>query len=182
MSEFTYLNVHTHFSRAGGPASPASWFERARDLGYSSLAVSDRAPLAGWPAAYAAARASGLTSIYAFEADLVLPPETARRGKAESALQSALLIAHSVQGALNLAHLATTAYTGWPAVETAIDWSTLAAHSAGVVLVLLGGDEAGAPQPITSTSGKQRDSWASAIKAAFPTTAYIGLPHSDRAG
>ncbi len=182
MSEFTYLNVHTHFSRAGGPASPASWFERARDLGYSSLAVSDRAPLAAWPAAYAAARASGLTLIYAFEADLLFPPETARRGKPEPALQSALLIAHSVQGARNLAHLATTAYTGWPAVETAIDWPTLASHSAGVVLILLGGDEAGAPQPITSASGKQRNSWASAIKAAFPTTAYIGLPHSDRAG
>ncbi|MEP6774911.1 MAG: PHP domain-containing protein, partial [Chloroflexota bacterium] len=182
MSEFTYLNVHTHFSRAGGPASPASWFERARDLGYSSLAVSDRAPLAGWPAAYAAARASGLTLIYGFEADLLLPPETARRGKAEPSLQSALLIAHSVQGARNLAHLATTAYTGWPAVETAIDWPTLASHSAGVALVLLGGDEAGAPQPITSASGKQRDAWAAALKAAFPTTAYIGLPHSDRAG
>jgi hypothetical protein len=182
MSEFTYLNVHTHFSRAGGPASPASWFERARDLGYSSLAVSDRAPLAGWPAAYAASQASGVGLIYGIEVDLLLPPETARRGKAEPTPQSALLIAHSVQGALNLAYLATSAYTGWPAVETAIDWSTLASHSAGIVLILLGGDEAGAPQPITSALPKQREAWASALKAAFPTTAYIGLPHSDRAG
>ena len=141
MSDFTYLNVHSHFSRAGGPASPEQWFRRARDLGYTSLAIADRSPLAGWPDATTAARSTGVGLIYGVEVDILLPPDGARRGKADPIVQSALLIAHSAEGARNLAHLASTSYAGWPAAETAREWPVLAAHSAGVVLILLGGDE-----------------------------------------
>lgn len=182
MSDFIYLNVHTHFSRAGGPASPEAWFERARDLGYASIAISDRSPLAGWPAAYAAAHAAGIGLIYGIEADILLPPESARRGKPDPVVQSALLIAHSAEGARNLAYLAATAYPGWPAAEAFIEWPTLVAHSTGVIVILLGGNEAGGPQPITSATPKQCATWASAITSACPMTAYVGLPHSGRAG
>ncbi|MDQ3705048.1 MAG: PHP domain-containing protein, partial [Chloroflexota bacterium] len=73
MSRFTYLYLHTHFSRDGGPASPSQWCHAAAELGYQSLGVADRGPLAAFPAFSKAARAAGIRPVYGMEADIVLP-------------------------------------------------------------------------------------------------------------
>ena len=184
MSDFTYLGVHTHFSRAGGPASAAAWCARARELGYTSIGIADRSPLAGWPAMHRAARQYGLELIYGMEADINLPPDNNRKGKTppEPAVQGALLLAHSPEGARNMAHLAAVAYTGWPAHEHAIPWDALATHSQGLLLIVLGGDEAGALQPIAGAEARKAEGWATALRSVFKDAIYLGLPHSGRPG
>lgn len=183
MSDFTYLSLHTHFSRAGGPASPAEWSARARELGYASLGIADRAPLSGWPAFHLSS-GEGITPIYGMEADLALPPDSDRKSRTQTdpLLQGALLIARSPEGARNLAALASVAYSGWPSNEAPITWDALTAHAAGLIVILLGGDEAGALQPIAEAEPKRAQSWVASLKTAFNDALYIGLPHSGRPG
>lgn len=184
MSDFTYLSIHTHFSRAGGPTSPLKWCIRARDLGYTSIGIADRSPLAGWPDLFNAARQTGLTPIYGIEIDFILPADASPKGKSapDPILQGALLFARNAEGTTNMAALASIAYKGWPATETPIPWHDLAAHAGGLILVLLGADEAGAPQPIASADPKKAQTWATALKTAFPNSIYMGLPNSGRSG
>ncbi len=146
--------------------------------------MADRSPLSGWPAMHRAARQSGLGLVYGVEVDIVLPPINSPKTKApiEPAAQGTLLLARSPEGARNLAHMASSAYAHWPSHETPIPWDALAAHHDGLFLILPGGDEAGAPQPIAGQDARKAEAWAAALKSAFGNSLYIGLPHSGRPG
>jgi DNA polymerase III alpha subunit len=180
MSNFAYLHVHTHFSRGGGPAAPVEWYRWAAEHGYGAIGFTDRSPLAGLPAMHRAARETGLRPIYGIEIDLLLPAGEGR--KAGTVSQPALLLARGAQGMPDLARIASEAYSGWPGTEKAAAWDVMAANAAGLVLVLLGGDEAGVLTPCITTPTKKLASWASIAKAAFPQAIYAGIPHSGRSG
>ncbi len=179
-SNFAYLHLHTHFSRGGGPGSPGDWCRRAAELGYSSVGISDRAPMAGFPVFHSASNRAGLSAIYGAELDLLLPAGGARNSAPVS--QPVVLFARDQDGMANLAKLSTLACAGWPGSEAPIEWKTLAAHSGGLLLVLLGGDEAGALSPFVSANGKMLAEWGSLIGNSFAETAFAGLPHSGRPG
>lgn len=172
MSRFTYLHLRTHFSRDGGPASPAQWCQAAAELGYESLGVADRGPLAGMPAFSKAARATGIQPVYGMEADILLPA-TKDEGKGGAKAQSAAFFALHKQGLDSLARLASIAYARWPQEEQPLDWPTVAEHSAGLALVLLAGG-GGMDGPIASAGGNIRESFGGA--------AYVGLPYPGKGG
>ncbi|MEO8285340.1 MAG: PHP domain-containing protein [Chloroflexota bacterium] len=180
MSNFAYLHLHTSYSQGGGPAAPADWCRRAAELGYSAVGVSDRAPLAAFPTMYRRAKEAGLTPLFGLELDILLPPDGGR--KAEPVTQPVLLYARSSTGAKNMALLASEAYAGWPGTERALAWDVLAAHSVGLVLIMPGGDEAGALSPFVGSSPKKLADLGRAFKASFPDAAFIGLPHAGRPG
>jgi DNA polymerase-3 subunit alpha len=179
MSTFAYLHTHTRFSRAGGPASPLDYCRRASELGYTSLGFTDRSPLADLPSIFAAAQETGITPLYGIELDLILPSTGPR--KAEPGPQPAILFARSLEGMLNLARIASHVYSGWPASEKPLDWETLAAHCNSLLLVLLGGDEAGALTPLVANAKKQAD-LGRIVKATFGDAAFVGVPHAGRPG
>ncbi|MDQ3930793.1 MAG: PHP domain-containing protein, partial [Chloroflexota bacterium] len=170
MSRFTYLYLHTHFSRDGGPASPAQWCRAAAELGYTSLGVADRGPLAGFPAFSKAARETGLQPVYGMEAGIVLPL-TSKEG--ETRVLPVAFFACDREGMNNLARLASVAYACWPTEEQPVAWEVVAEHSAGLALVLLPQDgdvEEGVVDP-----GGLGDK----IRECFGEWAYVGLVHAD---
>jgi DNA polymerase-3 subunit alpha len=180
MSNFAYLRVHSRFSRGGGPAAPEEWCWRAVELGYGAIAFTDRAPLAGLPAMHRAAGETGLRPLYGIELNLLLPADGGRKGDTVS--QPVLVLARGHGGISSLAGVASEAYSGWPGTEKALSWDVLAANSAGLLLVLLGGDEAGVLTPCVTVPTKKLAVWASAAKAAFSQAIYVGIPHSGRPG
>src|SRR6476646_865222 len=180
MSNFAYLHLHTRYSRGGGPAAPEEWCRRAAELGYTRLGFTDRSPLAGLPSIYRSAKNAGLTPLYGIELDIHLHFGGAR--KAEPVPQPAILFARNREGMVNLARIASEAYSGWPGDEKAVDWDILAANSAGLLLILLGGDEAGALTPLVGASDKKQVGWAGAVKATFGGAVFVGVPHSGRSG
>ncbi|HEX8598720.1 MAG TPA: PHP domain-containing protein [Chloroflexia bacterium] len=174
MSRFTYLYLHTHFSRDGGPAAPLQWCRTAAELGYQSLGVADRGPLAAFPAFSKAARAAGIRPLYGMEADIVLP-STGLTG--ETGTLPAAFFARDRQGMDNLAKLASHAYAGWPREGQPLAWDTVAGYSAGLALVLLV-EKAGTPgASIASAVMGDVAHWGEKIKDSFGEAAYVGLMH-----
>src|SRR5688500_18872674 len=115
MSLFTYLHIHTHFSLGGGPASPEKWCRQASALGYKSIGIPARTPMAGFPRFETAARSEGLTPVFGIELDLLLPGS-----KSTPLVQPALLFACDQAGLSNLARVSSLAHEGWPSVEAAV--------------------------------------------------------------
>ncbi|MBF6614032.1 MAG: PHP domain-containing protein [Chloroflexi bacterium] len=179
MSNFTYLHVHTRFSQGGGPASAEDWCLRAAALGYNALGVADRAPLAGLPDMTQAAQRAGIALIYGAELDILLPVVGPR--KTTSLQQTVVLFARDLTGMQNLARIASVAFADWPDRESPAPWEKIAAHAEGLLLILLGGDEAGAFSPFISAK-KSHAEWGSLIKASFEGAAFVGVPHSGLPG
>ncbi|MDQ5826768.1 MAG: PHP domain-containing protein [Chloroflexota bacterium] len=162
MSRFTYLYLHTHFSRDGGPASPSQWCRAAAELGYQSLGVADRGPLAAFPLFSKAARAAGIRPVYGMEADIVLPSTGVAE---EPGTLPAAFFARDRQGMDNLAKLASLAYARWPREEQPLAWETVAEHSAGLALVLL----------VDNAGAGDLDRWGEKVRDSFGEAAYIRL-------
>jgi len=178
MSLFTYLHIHTHFSLGGGPASPKKWCRQASELGYKAIGISDRAPLAGFPRFEEAAHSEGLTPVFGVELDLLLPGGS----KSAPLLQPALLFAYDHNGLSNLGRVCSLAHEGWPGVEAGVPLDYLIAHANGLVVILLGGDEAGALAPIMSLMPKKRNEIGNLLRESFGERAFLGVPHSGRPG
>ncbi|MEO6458029.1 MAG: PHP domain-containing protein [Chloroflexia bacterium] len=178
MSLFTYLHIHTHFSLGGGPASPEKWCRQASAFGYKAIGIADRAPLAGFPRFETAARSNGLTPVFGVEIDLLLPGSS----KSSPLAQPALLFACDHDGLSNLGRVCSLAYGGWPGVEAGVPVDTLIAHTNGLVVILLGGDEAGALAPLMSLMPKKRNEIGNLLRESFGERAFLGVPHSGRSG
>ncbi len=176
MNDFAYLHVHTHFSRSGGPSSPAEWCRKAVALGYKALAMADRAPLTGLPAFIDAARCEGLTPIVGVELDVLLPLVEGRKAKPIST--PAVLFARDGEGMANLSKLCALTYAGWPASEDPVEWDALIKHSGGLVLVLPGLDDAGVISTVMGLTPKKLAELGGALKEHFGDAAFVGLPHS----
>jgi DNA polymerase III alpha subunit len=180
MSEFAYLHVHTHYSRGGGPSSHDDWCRRASELDYIALGIADRAPMAAFPALHWASAREKLKPIYGVEFDLLLPESGTR--KSPPSPEAVVIYARSREGLANLVALSSLAYAAWPRHESPLDWAALVDHHEGLVLMLLGGDEAGALSAFVNAQGKKLEELGGAIKQLFPESAFVGLPHSGRPG
>lgn len=178
MSLFTYLHIHTHFSLGGGPASPEKWCRQASELGYKTMGIADRAPLTGFPRFELDAHSEGLTPVFGVELDLLLPGSS----KSAPLAQPALLFACDHNGLSNLARVCSLAHEGWPGVEASVPVDKLIAHAKGLVVILLGGDEAGALAPLMSLMPKKRNEIGNLLHESFGERAFLGVPHSGRPG
>ncbi|HUP26930.1 MAG TPA: PHP domain-containing protein, partial [Chloroflexia bacterium] len=178
MSLPAYLHVHTHFSPGGGPASPEQWCDRAAELGYSVLGVTDRSPMAGFPRLHEAARKAGITPLFGMELDLLLPGSA----RGSTITQPVALFVCEPDGFSSLAQIAAAAFAGWPAQETPLPLETLSRYAQGLVLLILGGDEAGALSPFVTLPQKKQAELSDLMRAAFGERFFLGVPHAGQPG
>lgn len=73
---FSHLHVHSHYSLLDGASSPEELCQRAAELGYTSLALTDTNNLYGALSFTAAAKEAGLRPIIGAQITQSLPPET----------------------------------------------------------------------------------------------------------
>src|SRR5512132_4005116 len=102
MTSLAYLHAHTAHSRGGGPDMPGAWVERAAALGYSAIALAERAPLTSLPGLTTTARKAGIAPIAGIEIDLLMPSSGSSKAGTAPA-QPLLLLSVSPEGARNLA-------------------------------------------------------------------------------
>jgi len=122
------LHVHSHFSLLRGASGVEALVTRAAELGYQSLALTDRDALYGAIQFSTACRAAGLTPIIGSEITLVTDHHLT-------------LLAENETGYANLCRLLTTARHSRPKGEAALPFEALPRHAEG--LIALSGSRTG---------------------------------------
>src|SRR5882757_4773401 len=67
MSEFTHLHLHSHFSLLDGACEPEKLVSRVKELGMTSVAMTDHGNIFGAMHFYNAAKSSGIRPIIGCE-------------------------------------------------------------------------------------------------------------------
>ena len=107
---YAELHCRSNFSFLTGASHPAELVERAQQLGYAALAITDECSLAGVVRARVAARAAGLALIIGSEMRLTLPTAPATQAEEPPRPHARLvLLAQTRRGYGNLSHWITVA-------------------------------------------------------------------------
>ena len=128
MSGFTHLHVHTEYSLLDGASKINSLVKRAKDLGMTSLAITDHGVLYGIIDFYKACITEGIKPVIGFEA-YVTQDMTKKEGKKSHLI----LLAKNNIGLKNLFVLCSDAFTRGFYVKPRIDYDFLEAHSDGII-------------------------------------------------
>ncbi|MDP6306708.1 MAG: DNA polymerase III subunit alpha [Verrucomicrobiota bacterium] len=134
-SEFVHLHCHTEFSLLDGACRVDRLIDKASELGFSSLAITDHGAMFGAINFYRAARAKDIKPIIGCEV-YVAPgsrheKKSGARGK--EAYYHLVLLARDEAGYHNLVRLATAAQLEGYYYKPRIDKELLAQHSEGLI-------------------------------------------------
>ena len=109
LPSYAELHCRSNFTFLTGASHPGELVERARQLGYAALAITDECSLAGVVRAHVAAREAGLPLIVGSEMRLTLPVAAATGEVAAPPHARLVLLAQSRRGYGNLSHWITVA-------------------------------------------------------------------------
>lgn len=129
---YVELHCHSHYSLLDGASSPAALLDRAVELGYSALALTDHDGLYGAVAFYLAARERGIRPIIGAEVTLA----------DDSHL---VLLARDRRGYANLCALLSQAGLAGSKRRPILDWDLLASRARGLI-ALSGCERGGLPR------------------------------------
>ena len=129
------LHMHSYFSFLDALASPEDLVLRAKELGYSALALTDHGGMFGIPRFLRAASSAGIKPIIGCE--LYVSPTTRadRSPDLRPVGHHLTLLAETPEGYANLAKLSSIGYGEGFFYRPRIDRETLAAHSKGLILL-----------------------------------------------
>ncbi len=134
MAQFAHLHVHSDYSLLRSTASIPSLVNRAVELGFSHLALTDDGNMFGALEFYKACRNAGITPIIGCDFYLVenADPEV---GATETGKRffRLVLLAKDAEGYKTLMRLSSRAYTEGFYYRPRIDWSMLEADHGGVI-------------------------------------------------
>lgn len=118
--QYTELHCHSSFSLLDGASTPEELVTRAKELGYSALALTDHNDLGGIVRFAKTAKEEELDALIGTEITM-------------SDNSHLTLLVQDIQGYKNLCHLITTARMSCPRGKPAITFDDLAAHSSGLI-------------------------------------------------
>jgi DNA polymerase-3 subunit alpha len=132
-ADFVHLHLHTEYSLLDGACRLDRLMDRAHELKFSSLAITDHGAMHGVIEFYQAARAKGIKPIIGCEV-YVAPGSRLERKKVEGDKYHHLgLLAKDEAGYKNLIKLTTAAHLEGYYYKPRIDKEILAAHSEGLI-------------------------------------------------
>ena len=140
---FVHLHVHSQYSLLDGACRTADMTARAKELGQTSLAITDHGCLFGVIDFYNKAVAQGVKPILGIEAYMAPGSRTDRQTTGvKDGGYHLLLLAQNHAGYANLLKLGSIAYTEGFYYKPRIDKETLRAHSDGLICTsaCLGGE------------------------------------------
>ena len=139
---FVHLHVHSEFSLLDGACRISELPKRVKEMGQSSLAVTDHGVMYGAVAFYKACAAEGIKPIIGCEV-YVAPRELEKKEHGiDNAYTHLILLCRNERGYRNLCYLESVAFTKGFYIKPRIDWELLRAHCEG--LICLSGCIAGA--------------------------------------
>ncbi len=132
-ADFVHLHLHTEYSLLDGACRLDRLMERAHELKFPALAITDHGAMHGVIEFYQAARAKGIKPIIGCEV-YVAPGSRLERKKADGEKYHHLgLLAKDEAGYKNLIKLTTAAHLDGYYYKPRIDKALLAQHSAGLI-------------------------------------------------
>jgi DNA polymerase-3 subunit alpha len=132
-ADFVHLHLHTEYSLLDGACRLDRLVDKAHELKFSSLAITDHGAMHGAIEFYQAARAKGIKPIIGCEV-YVAPGSRLERKKVEGDKYHHLgLLAKDETGYKNLIKLTTSAHLEGYYYKPRIDKEILAAHGAGLI-------------------------------------------------
>ena len=136
MSEngFTHLHLHTQYSLLDGAVSLDKLFDRCKELGMDSVAMTDHGNMFGTIDFYNKAKANGIKPIIGIEA--YIAPDS-RHDRQKSSMKEAsshlILLAETTEGYHNLLKLSSLGYTEGFYYRPRIDMELLAEYHEGII-------------------------------------------------
>ncbi len=130
---FTHLHVHTEYSLLDGACRIGELVERAKQLGQTSIAITDHGVVYGCVAFYKAARAAGLRPIIGCEVYVAPRNRTDKEHGPDSEYSHLILLCRNETGYRNLCYLVSAAFTEGFYIRPRIDWPLLREHSQGLI-------------------------------------------------
>lgn len=139
---FVHLHVHTHYSLLDGATRIEALVARAKQLGMTSIAITDHGNLFGAIEFYQAVRKAGLKPIIGCETYMAMSHRTRRDATEDKDSYHQLLLAMNREGYQNLLRLSSIGYTEGFYRRPRIDKEVLREYSAGLICTstCLGGE------------------------------------------
>jgi len=133
--KFTHLHVHSHYSLLDGLAKIDELIERAKELGFDSLALTDHGSMYGIPEFYKKATSAGIKPIIGVEAYLAIESRLQKRPKIDDKRYHITLLAKNFTGYQNLLQLVTKANLEGFYYKPRIDKELLRDHHEGLIVL-----------------------------------------------
>ncbi len=130
---FTHLHCHTHFSLLDGLSKIEPLVERVRELGMTSVAMTDHGVMYGAIEFYTTCKDLGIKPIIGLEAYVAPRSRFDKEGKLDSDYFHLTLLAENNEGYHNLIALTTAAHIEGFYYKPRIDLELLKKHSAGLI-------------------------------------------------
>src|SRR6476646_11518526 len=146
---FVHLHVHTHYSLLDGACRVPDLVKRAKQLGMSSIAITDHGCMFGVIEFFNECKKEGIKPILGMEAYMAPGDRRDRStpgGNASEAAFHLLLLAQNLEGYKNLIKLSSIAYREGFYYKPRIDKEVLREYSSGLIATsaCLGGEVASA--------------------------------------
>jgi DNA polymerase-3 subunit alpha len=132
-TEFVHLHVHTMYSLLDGAAQIGALVKRAKELGMTTLAITDHGAMYGVIDFYEACHKEGIKPIIGVEAYMAKRSHTDRDSKLDSKSYHQLLLAETFEGYQNLIKLTSIAHLDGFYYKPRIDKELLRKYSAGIL-------------------------------------------------
>jgi len=133
MAKFTHLHVHSHYSLLDGLIKIDELVNRAKELGFDSLALTDHGTMYGIPEFYKVATANGIKPILGAEVYVALENRFQKRPKIDSKNYHLTLLAKNFQGYKNLMKLITRAHLEGFYYKPRVDKELLQEYKDGLI-------------------------------------------------
>jgi DNA polymerase-3 subunit alpha len=132
-SQFTHLHVHSHYSVLDGLAKPEELIARAKELGMTSIALTDHGNLYGAIEFYKKAKKAGIKPILGVETYIAPNGLENKRPKVDETRYHQILLAKNNIGWKNLIHLVTASYLDGFYYKPRIDKPLLEKYHEGII-------------------------------------------------
>jgi len=132
-ADFVHLHLHTEYSLLDGACRLDKLMDRARDLKFPALAITDHGAMHGVIEFYQAARAKGIKPIIGFEAYIAPGSRLEKKLNGGEKYYHLGLLAKDEAGYKNLIRLTTAAHLEGYYYKPRLDKEILAAHSEGLI-------------------------------------------------
>ncbi len=133
MKQFTHLHLHTHFSLLDGMSRMPELMDRAKELGFEAIALTDHGVLYGAIEFYEEARSRGIKPIIGCEVYVATRSRFDKEPKLDDRQYHLTLLAKDNQGYSNLVKLATQAQLDGFYYKPRVDHELLEQYHEGLV-------------------------------------------------
>ncbi len=133
MNKFTHLHVHTQYSLLDGTSKIGELLDRAKELGFTSLAITDHGVMYGAVEFYEEAQKRGIKPIIGCEVYTAPGSRHSRVYGVDSVYGHLVLLCKNYEGYKNLMTMVSLAHTEGYYYKPRVDRELLSAYSDGII-------------------------------------------------